>query len=55
MGVERFCTRRGIRSVIWSNNGTNFVASEKTFVEYQKLEPASPRRNTRKERHKVEV
>ena len=29
MGIEIFCARCGIPSVIWSDNGTNFVASEK--------------------------
>ena len=32
MGIERFCARRGIPSVIWSDNGTNFVASEKDLL-----------------------
>ena len=32
MGIERFCARRGIPSVIWSDNGTNFVASEKKLL-----------------------
>ena len=29
MGIERFVSRRGIPAVIWSDNGTNFVATEK--------------------------
>ena len=32
MGIERFCARRGIPSVIWSDNVTNFVASEKELL-----------------------
>ena len=32
MGIERFCARCGIPSVIWSDNGTNFVASEKELL-----------------------
>ena len=32
MGVERFCARREIPSVIWSDNGTNFVVSEKELL-----------------------
>ena len=32
MGIERFCARRGIPFVIWSDNGTTFVASEKTLL-----------------------
>ena len=32
MVIERFCARRGIPSVIWSDNWTNFVASEKELL-----------------------
>ena len=27
-GVERFAARRGVPGVIWSDNGTNFIATE---------------------------
>ena len=33
MGIERFVSRRGFPSVIWSNNGTNFVATEKKLLQ----------------------
>ena len=33
MGNERFVSRRGIPSVIWSDNGTNFVATEKELLQ----------------------
>ena len=33
MGILRFAGRRGTPSVIWSNNGTNFVSSETELVE----------------------
>ena len=32
MGIERFSARRGTPSVIWSDNGTKFVASEKELM-----------------------
>ena len=32
MGIKRFCARRGIPSVIWSDNRTNFVPSEKELL-----------------------
>ena len=33
MGIERFVSRRGTPSVIWSDNGTNFVATEKELLQ----------------------
>ena len=33
MGIERFVSRRGIPFVIWSDNGTNFVATEKELLQ----------------------
>ena len=33
MGIERFFSCRGFPSVIWSNNGTNFVATEKELLQ----------------------
>ena len=32
MGIERFVSRRGVPSVIWSDNGTNFIAAEKELL-----------------------
>ena len=33
MGVERFVSRRGTPAIIWSDNGTNFVGTEKELRE----------------------
>ena len=33
MGIERFVSRRNIASVIWSDNGTNFVATEEELLQ----------------------
>ena len=33
MGIERFIAPRGIPSVLWSYNGTNFIASEKELLQ----------------------
>ena len=33
MGIERFVSRRGNPFVIWSDNGTNFVATEKELLQ----------------------
>ena len=31
-GIERFVARRGVPGVIWSDNGTNFIATEDEFL-----------------------
>ena len=33
MGVDRFVSRRGTPTIIWSDNGTNFVGAEKKLRE----------------------
>ena len=33
MGIERFAARRGTPSVLWSDNATNFIASEKELLQ----------------------
>ena len=33
MGIERFAARRGVPSVLWSDNRTNFIASEKELLQ----------------------
>ena len=34
MGIERIVSRRGIPSVIWSDNGTKFVVTEKELLQH---------------------
>ena len=33
MGIERFAARRGVPSVLWADNGNNFIASEKELLQ----------------------
>ena len=33
MGIERFAARRGTPSGLWSDNGTNFIASDKDLLQ----------------------
>ena len=32
MGIEKFVSKRGVVSVMWFNNGTNFIANEKELL-----------------------
>ena len=32
MGIEEYVDRRGVPDVIWSDNGINFIATEKEFL-----------------------
>ena len=32
MGIERFVAHRGVPGVIWSENGNNFIATEKELL-----------------------
>ena len=38
MGIERFAARRGVPSVLWSDNGTNCIASEKELLKRVSVE-----------------
>ena len=33
MGIERPAARRGVASVLWSDNGSNFIAIEKELLQ----------------------